>query len=103
VYDEATGKQTATLDHGDDVNTTGHSNIVHAVNWKPNDPNVSAFLNLTTKVILHSVQGLMPYLMMPQVQVEQNEWHAVSDWAVLHIKWERLKAHSRPDLQTYLT
>eukprot|EP00967_Tisochrysis_lutea_P002070 scaffold2622_cov20-Tisochrysis_lutea.AAC.1 len=42
VYDETTGKQAATLDHGDDVTCCGHSNTLHAVNWKPDDPNVSS-------------------------------------------------------------
>lgn len=44
IYDETTGQLSMKLDHGDDYNTTGHSNIIHAVNWKPNDPNVRVCL-----------------------------------------------------------
>jgi len=40
VYDDHTNKLTATLDHGDGINTTGHSNSVFGLAWKPDDPNV---------------------------------------------------------------
>ena len=41
IYDEKTGQLTSTLDHGDDVHTTGHSNDVFGLSWNDVDPNVS--------------------------------------------------------------
>ena len=42
IYDEKTGQLTVTLDHGDDVTTTGHSNDVFGLAWNQDDHNVSA-------------------------------------------------------------
>ncbi len=40
VYDESTGQRCVQLDHGDDVNTTGHSNAVYGLAWVPDQPQV---------------------------------------------------------------
>lgn len=40
LYDEKTGQLSATLDHGDDVTTTGHSNDIFGLAWHPEDHNV---------------------------------------------------------------
>jgi hypothetical protein len=42
VYDEATGKPTASLDSGDGVDTSGHSNSVYGLAWSDQDPQARA-------------------------------------------------------------
>ncbi|GLC36579.1 hypothetical protein PLESTF_001275300 [Pleodorina starrii] len=40
VYDEGTCSLSRTLDHGDGVSTTGHTNCVFSLAWQPNDPQI---------------------------------------------------------------
>ncbi|GIM15154.1 hypothetical protein Vretimale_17957 [Volvox reticuliferus] len=40
AYDEATCSLCRTLDHGDGVTTTGHTNHVFSLAWHPDDPQV---------------------------------------------------------------
>eukprot|EP00955_Chlamydomonas_euryale_P031475 330654-Chlamydomonas_euryale.AAC.1 len=40
LYDEQTGQLTASMDHGDNVNSAGHSMDVFGLAWSADDANV---------------------------------------------------------------
>lgn len=69
VYDEASGKLKMTLEHGDNVLTTGHSNAVYSLSWVPEDPQllVSAGWDRSVKVWDQRVQRAVRSVFGPYV------------------------------------
>ncbi|GAX86553.1 hypothetical protein CEUSTIGMA_g13960.t1 [Chlamydomonas eustigma] len=80
LYDERTSQLTCTLDHGDGVNTAGHSNDVFGLAWNPQDPNVliSAGWDHTVQVwdvrLQRSVRSIYgPYICGDALDIKDNK------------------------------